>query len=63
MQARLAALLIYDVNPVYDYSDVKKFKAGLKKVKTTVSFTDRLDETSELCKYRSSLSAFPGKLG
>ena len=29
----------------------KNFKTGLEKVKTTVSFSGRLDETTELCKY------------
>ena len=29
----------------------KNFKAGLAKVKTTVSFSGRLDETTELCKF------------
>ena len=48
---KVGALLIYDVNPAYNYFDAPKFKAGLEKVKTTVSFNDRLDETTELCKY------------
>ena len=45
------SLLIYDVNPVYDSPLAKEFIAGLSKVKTTVSFSGRLDETTELCKY------------
>ncbi len=48
---KISSLLIYNANPAYDYYDAKKFKAGLEKVKTTVSFNDRLDETSELCKF------------
>ena len=48
---KVSTLLIYDVNPVYDHPDSKNFKAGLSKVKTTVSFSGRLDETTELCKY------------
>ncbi len=48
---KISTLLIYDANPVYDHPDSKNFKAGLAKVKTTVSFTGRLDETTELCKY------------
>ena len=51
MQGKIGALLVYDVNPAYDYSDAEKFKTGLTKVKTTVSFHGRLDETTELCKY------------
>jgi molybdopterin-containing oxidoreductase family iron-sulfur binding subunit len=48
---KISSLLIYDANPAYDYYDAKKFKAGLTKVKTSVSFNGRLDETTELCKF------------
>ncbi len=48
---KIGTLLLYDVNPVYDSPDSKKFAAGLAKVKTTVSFSCRLDETTELFKY------------
>ncbi|HEY8916118.1 MAG TPA: TAT-variant-translocated molybdopterin oxidoreductase, partial [Chitinophaga sp.] len=47
----IGALLVFGVNPVYDYFDGKKFADGLKKAKLTVTFNDRKDETSELCKY------------
>jgi MoCo/4Fe-4S cofactor protein with predicted Tat translocation signal len=50
-QGNVKTLLVYDVNPVYDNPDSKKFISGLAKVKTTVSFSGRLDETTELCKY------------
>ena len=48
---KIGTLLIYGVNPAYDYYDGEKFKGALKKVKATVSFNDRLDETTELVKY------------
>ena len=48
---KVGALLIYGVNPIYTYYDAVKFKSGLGKVKTTISFNDRLDETTELCKF------------
>jgi molybdopterin-containing oxidoreductase family iron-sulfur binding subunit len=48
---KVGALLIYGVNPAYDYYDAEKFKAGLKKVKTSISFNDRLDETTELTRF------------
>jgi len=48
---KVGALFVYNANPAYDYYDADKFKAALKKLKTSVSFNDRLDETSELCKY------------
>jgi MoCo/4Fe-4S cofactor protein with predicted Tat translocation signal len=47
---KVGALLIYGVNPGYDYYDAEKFKAGLKKVKASISFNDRMDETTELAK-------------
>jgi len=50
-QGAIRALFVYDVNPVYDSPDSKKFISGLAKVKTTVSFSGRLDETTELCKF------------
>ncbi|ANH83474.1 [Fe-S]-binding protein [Niabella ginsenosidivorans] len=45
------ALLIYDANPAYDYFDAARFANALKKIKTTVSFGYRMDETTQLCKY------------
>ena len=48
---KVGALLLYDANPAYDYFEAEKFIAALKKVKTTVSFNEKMDETAELCKY------------
>jgi len=48
---QVGALLIYGANPAYDYFDAERFKAALKKVKLTVSFSEKLDETTELCQY------------
>lgn len=48
---QVGTLLIHGVNPAYEYFDGEKFLAGLKKVKTTVSFNDRMDETTKNCKY------------
>ncbi len=45
------ALIVYGANPAYDYFDAEKFKAGVKKAAVTISFNDRYDETTELCKY------------
>lgn len=47
----VSALMIHGVNPVYDYYNGKKFADGLKKVRTSVSFADRMDETAQQCKY------------
>ncbi|MGI8634055.1 MAG: 4Fe-4S dicluster domain-containing protein, partial [Segetibacter sp.] len=47
----IGALLIQEVNPVYNYNDGNRFAEGLKKLKFAVSFNQKMDETSELCKY------------
>ncbi|WP_143309673.1 TAT-variant-translocated molybdopterin oxidoreductase [Chitinophaga vietnamensis] len=47
----IGAVLIYGANPAYDYFEAGKFAEGLKKVKLAVSFNDRNDETTELCKF------------
>ncbi|MEN9685464.1 MAG: hypothetical protein RLZZ28_1250 [Bacteroidota bacterium] len=47
----VSTLLIHGANPAYSWFDADKFKAGLKKVKTTVSFNTKVDETTELCKF------------
>jgi MoCo/4Fe-4S cofactor protein with predicted Tat translocation signal len=48
---QVGSLLVYGANPAYDYFDAEKFKAALKKVKLTVSFNEKMDETTELCQY------------
>jgi MoCo/4Fe-4S cofactor protein with predicted Tat translocation signal len=48
---QVGALLIYSANPAYDYADADAFKNGLKRVGLTVSFNEKMDETTELCQY------------
>ncbi len=47
----VGTLMICGANPVYTYYNPDKFKAALKKVKVTVSFNEKMDETTELCEY------------
>ncbi len=47
----VGTLLVYGANPAYTWFDADKFKTALKKVKTTISFNAKLDETTELCKF------------
>ncbi len=47
----VGTLLIHGANPAYSWFAADKFKTGLAKVKTTVSFNSKMDETTELCKY------------
>ena len=48
---KVNAVLFYGANPVYSWPAADKVKAGLAKVKTTISFNAKLDETTALCKY------------
>lgn len=47
----IGSLLVYGANPVYSYYDSAKFVAGLKKCPFTVSYSEKMDETTELCQY------------
>lgn len=47
----VGAVLINGVNPVYSYYDSKAFASGLSKVALSVSFNEKMDETSSLCNY------------
>ncbi len=47
----VGALFIHGANPAYDYFNAKKFTDGIRKVGVTISFNDRYDETTQLCKY------------
>jgi Fe-S-cluster-containing dehydrogenase component/anaerobic selenocysteine-containing dehydrogenase len=45
-RGHVGALVIYGVNPVYDYPGAERFIAGLEKVGLVVSLADRPDETA-----------------
>jgi MoCo/4Fe-4S cofactor protein with predicted Tat translocation signal len=47
----VSGLLIYQINPVYDYFDSNRFISGLGKVKMTLSFASSTDETAKLVKF------------
>ncbi|NML19865.1 TAT-variant-translocated molybdopterin oxidoreductase [Pseudoflavitalea sp. G-6-1-2] len=48
---KVGALLIAGVNPAYEYFDGEKFKKALNNVKVTISFNEKLDESTKGCKY------------
>ncbi|MCB0515410.1 MAG: TAT-variant-translocated molybdopterin oxidoreductase [Chitinophagales bacterium] len=54
----VGTIIINDVNPAYNYAEADKFVAGLKKVKTTISFNDREDETAENISYLTPASHY-----
>ena len=47
----IGALLVYEANPVYSYFDSAKLAAGIQKCPFTLSYSEKMDETTELCKY------------
>ncbi|HVZ95712.1 MAG TPA: TAT-variant-translocated molybdopterin oxidoreductase [Chitinophagaceae bacterium] len=48
---KIGGLFIYGANPAYNYYDADKFIAAVKKCPLTVSYNEKMDETTELCKY------------
>ncbi|MCB8994552.1 MAG: 4Fe-4S dicluster domain-containing protein [Bacteroidales bacterium] len=48
---KIAALLIYNVNPAYDYSSSEAFRNGLQNVRLTVNMNSESNETVGLCGY------------
>jgi molybdopterin-containing oxidoreductase family iron-sulfur binding subunit len=48
---KVGALFVVGANPAYSYPKADQLKAGLAKVKLSVSFNTKFDETTELCKY------------
>lgn len=45
------ALILYNVNPVYDHPQGKAIGDAISKIKTSIAFNDRLDETASLVTY------------
>ena len=48
---KVNAVLFHGANPMYTWPATDKVKSGLAKVKTTVSFSGKLDETAAVCNY------------
>ncbi len=48
---KVNTILFHGANPVYTWPAADKVKAGLAKVKTTISFSGKLDETAAVCKF------------
>ena len=48
---KVNAVLFHGANPVYTWPNTDKVKAALAKVKTTISFSGKLDETTATCKF------------
>ena len=50
-KGKVKGLILHNVNPAYDYREADKFISGLKNVELSISFSDRLDETSSCTEY------------
>ncbi len=50
-EGKIDALIINNVNPVYNYYEADRFKKGLKKLKLSVSLASTMDETTALVDY------------
>ncbi len=48
---KVAAIMMHQVNPMYTLANNADFAAGLKKVKLSVSFSTKADETASACQY------------
>ncbi len=55
---RIGALIVNDVNPVYNHHNAKGFADGLKKVPVSIAISYKQDETAELCKYSAPVHHF-----
>jgi molybdopterin-containing oxidoreductase family iron-sulfur binding subunit len=55
---RIRALLMYNVNPLYDYHDPEKFTEGLKKTKISIDMSPAQNETVGAAKYECPVSHF-----
>ncbi len=55
-KGNISLLLFHGVNPVYHLPEALGFKAAISKVKTIISFSDRVDETSRLADYLAPAS-------
>jgi molybdopterin-containing oxidoreductase family iron-sulfur binding subunit len=55
---KVKALLMYNVNPLYDCHDSNKFLAGIKKANLTVNMTFALNETVGTAKFECPVSHY-----
>jgi molybdopterin-containing oxidoreductase family iron-sulfur binding subunit len=57
-EGRIRALLMHNVNPLYDYPDSEKFSEGLKKTKITINMASSLNETVGAARYECPVNHF-----
>ena len=55
---RIKALIMYNVNPLYDYPDSNKFLTGIKNAELTVNMAVSQNETVGKCKYECPVNHY-----
>jgi molybdopterin-containing oxidoreductase family iron-sulfur binding subunit len=55
---KIKALLMYNVNPVYDYHDPDKFIQGLKKIKVSLNMSSAQNETVGIARYECPVNHY-----
>lgn len=48
---KIDGLLVWGVNPVYDHPKGQELEAAIRKLKLSISFSERRDETAAACQY------------
>jgi hypothetical protein len=51
IRSEIAGLILYGVNPAYDYQESAKFLDGMKKVDLSIAIPNLKDESAEQCMY------------
>ncbi|PTN08844.1 TAT-variant-translocated molybdopterin oxidoreductase [Mangrovibacterium marinum] len=51
LAGKVDALLVWGVNPVYDQANGAELAQAIQKLKLSVSFAERKDETAQVCQY------------
>jgi Fe-S-cluster-containing dehydrogenase component len=51
LKENIGAIVLWDVNPVYNHPSADKVKAAIEKAKLSVTLSSLPDETSDLCDY------------
>lgn len=57
-EGSVKALIMYNVNPVYDYHDSESFRKGIKNTEISINMTVSLNETVGLVKYECPVNHY-----
>jgi Fe-S-cluster-containing dehydrogenase component len=57
-EGKISGLLMYNVNPVYDYTDSERFLKGIENTELTVNMTIKLNETVGKARYECPVNHY-----